>query len=100
MKAEIEFRVDGTTHVVQAGENETILDCALRNSIPAPYSCLEGVCSSCSAAVVSGEVEDLVGRDSVDPSSEPRKIQTCQSRIKKNCNRLVIDYDAVQAAIY
>ncbi|MFN7729627.1 MAG: 2Fe-2S iron-sulfur cluster-binding protein [Bdellovibrio sp.] len=95
MKSEIEFRAGGTTRVVQTGENETILDCALRNSIPAPYSCLEGICSSCTAVVVSGEVEDVVGGDTVDPSSGQKLIQTCQSRIKKNCTRLVVDYDAV-----
>jgi ring-1,2-phenylacetyl-CoA epoxidase subunit PaaE len=48
--------------------NETILKVALENEIPLPYSCLGGVCSTCSAVCTAGKVrmtinEVLTARD-------------------------------------
>jgi 2Fe-2S type ferredoxin len=40
-----------------AGENQSILQAALQNKIPMPYSCRAGVCSACSAMCKSGKVE-------------------------------------------
>ncbi|MCC6698587.1 MAG: 2Fe-2S iron-sulfur cluster binding domain-containing protein [Candidatus Hydrogenedentes bacterium] len=37
-------------------ENETVLDCLLRNGIDVSYSCKSGVCQSCLLQAVSGEL--------------------------------------------
>ena len=87
--ARIEYRLGGASTTVLAGEQESVLDCALRNNIPAPYSCLEGVCQSCTATLVQGEVETFIG--GFDPTE--KLVQTCQVRIRKSCELLVIDYD-------
>jgi ferredoxin-NADP reductase len=42
----------GLTLSIQTGE--TILDALLKRGIDAPYSCLEGVCSSCETRVLAG----------------------------------------------
>jgi vanillate O-demethylase ferredoxin subunit len=42
----------GQTITIRSGE--TILDALLKRGIDAPYSCLEGVCSSCETRVLSG----------------------------------------------
>lgn len=42
----------GRTITVHSGE--TILDALLKHGIDVPYSCLEGVCSSCETRVLSG----------------------------------------------
>ena len=76
---EIEFRIGAIKKVVTAEERETILDCALRNAIDAPYSCLEGVCNTCLARVT---------KDS-EPSAE---ILTCQEIIRSDDPRRVVDY--------
>lgn len=47
----------GETYDIVAGENQSILQAALQNKIPMPYSCRAGVCSACAAKCVSGKVE-------------------------------------------
>ena len=42
----------GQTITIHSGE--TILDALLKRGIDAPFSCLEGVCSSCETRVLSG----------------------------------------------
>jgi vanillate O-demethylase ferredoxin subunit len=49
---EVVLAKSGTTLVIPSGK--TILDVLLARGIDAPYSCLEGVCSSCETRVVSG----------------------------------------------
>lgn len=50
--------IDGTTREINmAKKGETILDAALNASLDAPYACKAGVCSTCRAMVLEGEVE-------------------------------------------
>lgn len=49
---EVKLARSGQTVIVQSGE--TILDTLLKHKIDAPYSCLEGVCSTCETRVLSG----------------------------------------------
>ncbi len=56
-----------TFHLVVPGDR-TILQVALENDVPLPYSCLGGVCSTCSAVCTEGKVhmtinEVLTARD-------------------------------------
>ncbi|OKS89398.1 ferredoxin--NADP reductase [Mucilaginibacter polytrichastri] len=44
-------------HDLVAGENQSILQAALQNNIPLPYSCRSGACSACFAKCTSGKVE-------------------------------------------
>jgi ferredoxin-NADP reductase len=46
----------GETHDIVAGENQSILQAALQNKIPLPYSCRTGICSTCTAKCKSGKV--------------------------------------------
>ncbi|RVU01484.1 ferredoxin--NADP reductase [Mucilaginibacter limnophilus] len=47
----------GEHHDIMAGENQSILQAALQNNIPLPYSCRAGVCSACAVRCTSGKVE-------------------------------------------
>lgn len=50
--------IDGTTREINmAKKGETILDAALNANLDAPYACKAGVCSTCRAMVLEGEVE-------------------------------------------
>jgi vanillate O-demethylase ferredoxin subunit len=49
---DVKLARSGQTITIQSGES--ILDALLRHGIDAPYSCLEGVCSSCETRVLSG----------------------------------------------
>lgn len=53
----IRIHFQGDEHNITAGENQSILQAALQNNIPLPYSCRTGDCSTCSAICKSGKVE-------------------------------------------
>ena len=55
---EVTLLLDGATYrYTLQGRNETVLDGALRSGIDARYSCKSGVCSTCRAKLVSGQVD-------------------------------------------
>jgi ring-1,2-phenylacetyl-CoA epoxidase subunit PaaE len=83
--------VDGKRRDVSVREGEAILDAALRAGLDLPYACKGGMCSTCRAKVVEGEVEmDL--NYSLEPwETEAGFVLTCQSHPKTE--RVVIDYD-------
>lgn len=61
----------GETYDITAGENQSILQAALQNNIPLPYSCRVGMCSTCTAKCKSGQVrmtqnEVLTDKDLAD----------------------------------
>jgi ring-1,2-phenylacetyl-CoA epoxidase subunit PaaE len=92
-KATAEVILDGSRHVVPIAEGEAIVDAALRAGLELPYSCKGGMCCTCRAKVVEGEVEMMQNY-----SLEPWEIEagfalTCQSRPKTG--RVVVDYDQV-----
>jgi len=45
------------TYTFQVAENEKILEVAERENIDLPNSCNAGVCTTCAAKIVSGEVD-------------------------------------------
>jgi ring-1,2-phenylacetyl-CoA epoxidase subunit PaaE len=47
----------GESHDLPVGENQSILQAALQNNIPLPYSCKGGVCSTCIAVCKTGTIE-------------------------------------------
>lgn len=47
----------GEVHNLVVGENQSILQAALQNNVPLPYSCRNGVCSTCVAKCTGGRVE-------------------------------------------
>jgi tetrachlorobenzoquinone reductase len=49
-----EVRLARSGRIITVQSGETILDALLKYGIDAPYSCLEGVCSSCETRVLSG----------------------------------------------
>lgn len=53
----IRINYKGEWHDIVAGENQSILQAALQNNIPLPYSCRHGICAACVANCKSGEVE-------------------------------------------
>jgi ferredoxin-NADP reductase len=53
----IKIQFKNETHDLVVGENQSILQAALQNNIPLPYSCRVGDCSTCAAKCTSGRVE-------------------------------------------
>ena len=57
----VEIIHQGKTHNIQVNEEQTILQAATDAGIELPYSCSAGVCTTCAAQVLSGEVDQSDG---------------------------------------
>jgi ring-1,2-phenylacetyl-CoA epoxidase subunit PaaE len=91
-KSKVTVKLDGTVLKMEMSYyGNTILDEAMESGADLPYSCKGGMCSTCRARVVEGEVEM-----DVNYSLEPEEIQagyvlTCQARpLSEN---VVVDFD-------
>ncbi|HVW96112.1 MAG TPA: ferredoxin--NADP reductase [Mucilaginibacter sp.] len=73
----IKINFGGETHDVMAGENQSILQAALQNNIPLPYSCRVGDCSACAAICKSGRVEMAKNNVLTDADLKEGWILTC-----------------------
>jgi ring-1,2-phenylacetyl-CoA epoxidase subunit PaaE len=69
-----------------------ILDSARGAGLPAPFACKAGVCATCRARVVSGEVEMAARYGLTDEEIEAGYVLTCQSVPKGE--GVELDYDA------
>jgi ring-1,2-phenylacetyl-CoA epoxidase subunit PaaE len=69
-----------------------ILDSARQAGLPAPYACKAGVCATCRARVVSGEVEMAARYGLSDEEIAAGYVLTCQSVPKGE--GVELDYDA------
>jgi len=83
----------GTAYDIPMLEGETVIDAGERAGIELPYSCRGGMCCTCRAKLVSGEV-DMALNYSLEPwEMEAGYVLTCQAR--PLTREIVIDYDEV-----
>ncbi|HEX5857459.1 MAG TPA: 1,2-phenylacetyl-CoA epoxidase subunit PaaE [Microbacterium sp.] len=90
---EIEFTLDGLSSRVESPvvANEAILDAALRVRADVPFACAGGVCGTCRARLVEGDVR-MTQNYALEPDELERGyILTCQSH--PQTPRVVVDYD-------
>lgn len=71
--------LNGEKKTVVCKEEQNILDALLIENIDAPYSCREGVCSTCLAKLVSGKVKMKNHASLTDIDISEKKILTCQA---------------------
>lgn len=84
--------LDGMTRVIEmAKTGQTILEAALGASLDAPYACKAGVCSTCRAMVVEGEVEMETNHALEDYEVRQGYVLTCQCYPLSD--RVVVTYD-------
>lgn len=92
-KSKVSITLDGVTFDMEIGFNdESILDAALKNGADLPYACKGGVCCTCRAKVIEGEVEMEVNYALEHDEIEKGFVLTCQSHPRTE--RVVIDFDA------
>lgn len=84
--------LDGVKHHLEIPRAaQTVLEAAHAAHLEAPFSCKAGVCSTCRAKVVEGEVEMAANFALEDYEVERGYVLTCQSRPLSDT--LVVDYD-------
>ncbi len=91
--AEIEFTLDGLTSTVTTpvDANESVLNAALRVRPDVPFACTGGVCGTCRARLLSGDVR-MTENYALEPEELERGyVLTCQSH--PLTDRVVVDYD-------
>lgn len=65
------------TYNVMVGEDQSLLQAALQNNIPLPYSCRAGICSACTAKCTGGKVQMTVNDVLTDADIAQGWILTC-----------------------
>lgn len=89
---EVLVTLDGTARSIKMPKDGTVvLQAALDNDMDAPYSCRAGVCSTCRAKVLEGEVEMETNHALEDHEVRAGYVLTCQSL--PITDKLVISYD-------
>lgn len=72
--------------------SDNILDAAMKRSADLPYACKGGVCCTCRAKLVEGDVEVLVNYGLEEEEIEQGYILTCQAI--PTSEKVVVDFDA------
>ena len=91
-KSKITVKLDGRSFDFELGFNdEAILDAALKQGADLPYACKGGVCCTCKARLIEGEVEMDVHWGLEDEEIEQGYILTCQSHPRTE--KVMVDFD-------
>ncbi|WP_327023239.1 1,2-phenylacetyl-CoA epoxidase subunit PaaE [Micromonospora sp. NBC_01739] len=89
---EVTIMLDGRSSSFTMRRDERVLDAALKVRGELPYACKGGVCSTCRAKVVSGEVE-MARNYALEPDEVAAGyVLTCQS--SPRTDTLTVDYDS------
>ncbi|MEN9685895.1 MAG: hypothetical protein RLZZ28_1681 [Bacteroidota bacterium] len=92
-KSNITVKLDGITFDFDlAFEGDAILDAALKKGADLPYACKGGVCCTCKAKLIEGEVDMDVNYGLEQEEIEQGFILTCQSHPRTE--KVVVDFDA------
>lgn len=72
--------------------DESVLDAALRHNADLPFACKGGVCCTCRAKIIEGEVEMKVNYALEDDEVKDGYVLTCQSIPKTD--KILVDFDS------
>ncbi|HMG11196.1 MAG TPA: ferredoxin--NADP reductase [Mucilaginibacter sp.] len=86
----IRIKFKNEVHDLAVGENQSILQAALQNNVQLPYSCRNGVCSTCTARCASGKIEMVKNDVLTDADIAEGWILTCTGH--PISDDVVIDY--------
>lgn len=91
--SKVSITLDGATFEMDLAYNgDSILDAALKHGADLPYACKGGVCSTCRAKVLEGEVEMEVNYALEKDEIKNGFILTCQAHPKTE--KVIVDFDA------
>jgi len=91
---EVTFRVDGEPVTTEVDADEYLLDAAERAGLDLPYSCRNGMCTSCVGELEAGAVDDSEAT-ALDPGQvADGYVLLCCSRPESDCE--VVAGDGIQ----
>jgi ring-1,2-phenylacetyl-CoA epoxidase subunit PaaE len=91
-KSLVTLKLDGGARLLEMSYyGNTILDAALESGIDAPYSCKNGMCSTCLARVTDGRVEMDVNYSLSEAEVARGYVLTCQAR--PVTEQVTVDFD-------
>jgi len=91
-KSRITVKLDGISFDFDLAKNgDAILDAALKQGADLPYACKGGVCCTCRAKLVAGEVDMDVNYGLEPEEIEQGFILTCQSHPRSE--KVIVDFD-------
>ncbi|MEM6886685.1 MAG: 2Fe-2S iron-sulfur cluster-binding protein [Pseudomonadota bacterium] len=83
--------VDGVTRQFPMPRGQSVLEAALAHDLNAPFSCRNGVCSTCKARLLEGRV-DMISNHALEDGEVARGlVLTCQAY--PLTDRIVVEYD-------
>lgn len=89
---EVSVTLDGATRVFQMPKDGTaVLDAAIGNNLDVPFACKAGVCSTCRAKVLEGEVEMEINHALEDYEVRAGYVLSCQC--VPISDKVVLTYD-------
>lgn len=92
VKSKVTIKLDGVSFDFDLGfESDAILDAALKHGADLPYACKGGVCCTCRAKLIEGEVDMDVNYGLEQEEIEQGFILTCQAHPRTE--RVVVDFD-------
>ncbi|MCR9213943.1 MAG: phenylacetate-CoA oxygenase/reductase subunit PaaK [Proteobacteria bacterium] len=92
-KRKVSIILDGRETEVEASEEgKPILDAALEQGLDLPFACKGGVCSTCRAKIVQGEVRMDINYALEEDEVAEGYVLTCQSH--PLTDDVIVDYDA------
>jgi ring-1,2-phenylacetyl-CoA epoxidase subunit PaaE len=88
----VTIRIDGhETDITLGYRGQAVLDAAMAAGLDIPFSCKGGVCSTCRAQVVEGQVHMDIHYGLEPDEIDAGQVLTCQSHPRSE--RLILDYD-------
>ena len=92
MVAQVTVNADGRqTRFELSADGQNILDGALDNGVDLPFACKGGVCATCKAKLLEGEVDMDINHALEADELAAGYILTCQAHPVSD--RVVVDYD-------
>ena len=91
--AKVTVALENQQHIVEIGDDTTILDALIKKGIEAPYSCSSGACSTCMAKLTKGTVSMDACYALEDEELANGFILTCQSH--PTSEEVEVDYNVV-----
>jgi ring-1,2-phenylacetyl-CoA epoxidase subunit PaaE len=91
-KSQVTVQLDGGTRILEMSYyGNTILDELLDMGVDAPYSCKNGMCSTCRCRVLEGQVEMDVNYSLSDTEVAKGYVLSCQAR--PTSEKVKVDFD-------